>query len=358
MRSILEKEYQVRQSLFSVSLFWKILLAVLLMSGVHTGLVVLINTLDLVSGLATGIIIVYWFLIAAGGTFFIRHQIRLTYEKPMKELAKAANAVAGGDFSIYLPIKHTAEQLDYLDVMSMDFNKMVEELGSIETLKTDFFSDVSHEIKTPLAVILNYAQGLKDSELTAEEQQDYINVIIQSSKRLSKLITNILKLNKLENQNIQPVEESYDLCAQLCECALQFEPMWEEKQIEFEVDIEDWVCIEADASLMELVWNNLLSNAVKFTEPGGTITLQQMSTADEIIVSVADTGCGMSEDTRNHVFDKFYQGDFSRSTEGNGLGLALASRIVQLAGGSIIVESEPGKGSKFTVCLPCGRAGA
>lgn len=349
------REYKVRQSLFSMSLFWKILLTVLLVSGVHTGLTVLVSRLEMHGGIATAIIIAYWFVIAVNFTLFIRYQIRKIYENPMKELAKAANAVAHGDFSVYLPAKHTAERLDYLDVMFMDFNKMVEELGSIETLKTDFFSNVSHEIKTPLAVIQNYAQSLQNPELPEELKQEYIKIIIQSSRKLSKLITNILKLSKLEKQNIQPVVEAYDLCEQLCGCVLQFEELWEEKQIELEADLEDRASIEADPSLMELVWNNLLSNAVKFTEPGGTVTLRQTSTKDDVVVSVSDTGCGMTKETVNHIFDKFYQGDTSHSMEGNGLGLALALRVVELAGGTLSVQSELGKGSKFTVRLPVSR---
>jgi len=351
------KEYKVRQSLFSVSLFWKILLTMLLVSGLHTGLTVLVSKLEFHGGISTAIVIAYWLVIAINFTLFIRYQIRKIYETPMKELAQAANAVARGDFSVYLPIKHTAERLDYLDVLIMDFNKMVEELGSIETLKTDFFSNVSHEIKTPLAVILNYAQSLQDPKLAEELRQEYIKTMIQSSRKLSGLITNILKLSKLEKQSIQPVAEAYDLCEQLCECALQFEELWEEKQIEFEAELEERLSIEADASLMELVWNNLLSNAVKFTEPGGTVRLCQTSTDDEVVITVSDTGCGMTRDTMNHIFDKFYQGDTSHSTEGNGLGLALAIRVVELAGGTLSVESELGKGTRFTVRLPVTRAG-
>lgn len=348
-------DYKVRQSLFSTSLFWKILLTILLVSGIHTGLTVLVGRLKVHGGIASTIIIAYWFVITINFTLFIRHQIRKTYEIPIKELAEAANAVAGGNFSVYLPVKHTAERLDYLDVMIMDFNKMVEELGSMETLKTDFFSNVSHEIKTPLAVISNYAQSLQNPDLPEELKQEYIKIIIHSSRKLSGLISNILKLGKLEKQNIQPVVDAYDVCEQICDCILQFEALWEERQIELEVELDDLVSIEADASLLELVWNNLLSNAVKFTEPGGTVTVKQSTAGGEVIVSVRDTGCGMTRETMKHIFDKFYQGDTSHSTEGNGLGLALALRIVELSGGTLSVESELGKGTIFTVRLPINR---
>lgn len=175
---------------------------------------------------------------------------------------------------------------------------------------------------------------------------------MKASRRLSALIINILKLNKLEKQSIQLVLEPYDLCGQLAECALLFEDRWEEKDIEFEADLEDQAVIAADASLLELVWKNLLSNAIKFTEPGGTVTLRQTSAANSVEVTVSDTGCGMDEATLEHIFEKFYQGDTSHSIEGNGLGMALVLRILRIIGGDISVSSRLGEGSTFTVKIP------
>jgi signal transduction histidine kinase len=305
-----------------------------------------------ISTRSTVIIVLYWVLVSAAFTVFTRRQIRKSYDIPMQMLAKAAKDVAGGDFSIYVKPLHTKDKTDYLDVMIEDFNKMVAELGSIETLKTEFFSNVSHEIKTPLSVIQNHAEMLQSDRLTDEQRKEYVVSIIKSTKKLSGLITNILKLSRLEQQQIQSAPERYDLCAQLSECALQFEDTWEEKGICFEADLEDRATIVADESLLELVWNNLLSNAMKFTGKGGTVRLTQTSTENEIFVSVLDTGCGMSDKTLRHIFDKFYQGDTSHATEGNGLGLSLILRVLQLSGGTITVKSVPGEGSEFTVRIP------
>lgn len=298
------------------------------------------------------IILVFWIVISAGFTVFTRWQIKKNYDDPMQRLAKATEDVASGDFSVYVRPMHTADKADYFDFMIEDFNKMVAELGSIETLKTEFFSNVSHEIKTPLSVVQNYVEMLQNDRLTDEQRKEYVSCIVGATKKLSGLISNILKLNRLEQQKIQPVPERYDLCAQLSQCALQFEAIWEEKEINFEADLEDYATIDADESLMELVWNNLLSNAMKFTDAGGTVSLTQTSTEDEITVIVSDTGCGMNEQTLRHVFDKFYQGDTSHATEGNGLGLSLSLRVLQLSGGTITAKSVLGEGSAFTVHIP------
>lgn len=353
MRSLSQMQRQnAKQTIFPTSLFFVFLFVLMLMSGVHQGLLVLMAKQNWNQNLQVAVPIVYWSVVAIGLAIYTVFRIKKTYEEPMLEMAKATEKVAGGDFSVYIPPRHTADQLDYLDIMFLDFNKMVEELGSIETLKTDFFSNVSHEIKTPLAVIQNYAELLNNDNLSDEKRKEYTEMILHATKRLSSLITNMLKLNKLEKQVIQPKPEPFDVCAQLCECAFQFEDMWDKKEIEFEADMEDRAFVCADAGLLELVWTNLLSNAMKFTPAGGTITITQTSDADTIFVSISDTGCGMDEATLKRIFEKFYQGDTSHATEGNGLGLALVQRILQLSEGTITVKSAPGKGSTFTVTLP------
>ena len=342
----------VNDNRFPPLLFAVYLGTLLLMSGIHTGLLVFMNKVGWNEIIQSIVPILYWGMIAVGLTLYARREMRRTYEEPMHMLAEAAKKVADGDFSVYVPTLHTSDKLDYLDIMIMDFNRMVEELGSIETLKTDFVSNVSHEMKTPIAIIKNYAELLQTDRIEDGRRKEYAESIENAAIRLSDLIGNILKLTKLENQRITPEVEDYDVCRQLCECILQFEDAWDEKEIELEVEIEDAAMVRADEKLMELVWNNLLSNAIKFTEPGGSVTVSQTSDENYIRVSVSDTGCGMSQECIKHIFDKFYQGDTSHSKQGNGLGLALVKRVLELMDGDIRIVSEEGKGSTFTVTLP------
>ncbi|MGL6221761.1 MAG: sensor histidine kinase, partial [Lacrimispora sphenoides] len=210
-------------------------------------------------------------------------------------------------------------------------------------------ANVSHEIKSPLSVIQSYATAMQDDSLSPEERYDYSKTIVKASKRLSDLITNILKLNKLENQEIFPASEPYSLDEQLRECALSYEELWSKKNITLIGDDINEVTVRYDRSLLELVWNNLISNAIKFTNEGGQIVISLKDEDGLAVVTISDTGCGMGEETVAHVFDKFYQGDSSHSTEGNGLGLALAKKVVDIFGGSISVKSKPNEGTCFIV---------
>lgn len=342
---------EVKQSLFPASLFAIYLVTVFLMSGVHTGLIILANDMGWNELVQTLIPIAYWGLVSAGLTLFTRQKVRKVYEAPLHKIAEATEKVANGDFSVYVPTVHTKEKYDYLDMMILDFDKMVEELGSVETLKTDFVSNVSHEMKTPIAIIKNTAELLQKDSVN-DEAAEYLGTIMDAADRLSSLITNILKLNKLEHQQITPDMEVYELSAQLSECILAYEDIWTQKELEIDVQIDETAYIQADASLMELVWNNLLSNAIKFTDRGGTVTICLNKAARYVQLSFADTGCGMNEDCIRHIFDKFYQADTSHAREGNGLGLALVKRVLELMQGRISVESSVGKGTTFTVTLP------
>lgn len=279
---------------------------------------------------------------------------RLMVERPTKRIISAGEKITSGDFSVRIePFRDNYAYESFNSIIDC-FNKMAEELGSVETLRTDFIANVSHELKTPLAVMQNYGTMLQSPDLPDEKRIEYAKGITDNSRRLASLITNILKLNKLENQQIFPVSERFDLSEQLCESLLQFEEIWEQKDIDIETDIEDEININSDSELLSLVWNNLLSNAFKFTENGGTVSVQFTADNDFATIKISDTGCGISPETGAHIFEKFYQGDISHAMQGNGLGLALVKRVVDIMNGEIAVESEVGKGSTFTVRLRRG----
>lgn len=276
---------------------------------------------------------------------------RITVGRPVKKILEATDKIIEGDFSVRITnLKAVDVELGFRDIID-NINKMAAELSSVETLRTDFISNVSHELKTPLAVIQNYATILQDDSLSDDERKEYLKIIQDSSKNLAGLITNILKLNKLEKQQIYPDNKRYNLSEQVCECLIGFESVWEDKNIEIETDIEDDIYVKADAEILSLVWNNLFSNAFKFTEQGGSVGVSIRRENDKAYVSVKDTGCGMDAETGKHIFEKFYQGDTSHATKGNGLGLALVKKVIDISGGEISVDSEVGRGSTFTVAL-------
>lgn len=291
----------------------------------------------------------YVFIVGLIVSLAVRYIAYIGFSKPIKDIRQAARKVADGDFTVRIRSQRKDDKKDELEVLIEDFNKMVEELATIETLKGDFISNVSHEIKTPLAIIQSYASALRKKELSQDERDGYINTIIEASRKLSDLVSNILRLNKLESQEIIQLE-TYSLDEQLRCCILALEEKFDEKEIEIDADFDE-VSITTDASLMEIVWNNLLTNAIKFSEHKGLVKVALKQEKNTIIVSVSDTGCGMNEETCRRIFDRFYQGDTSHSGEGNGLGLSLVERVVDLVDGKVTVESELGKGTTFTVVL-------
>ena len=269
--------------------------------------------------------------------------------RPVQRIADAAGKIAEGNFSVRIQPVFSLDGQDGFNSIIHSFNRMAEELSGIETLRTDFISNVSHELKTPLSVIQNYGTLLQQLDLPEERRMEYAKTITDASHRLANLITNILKLNKLENQQIYPTQTVYNLGEQLCECLLTFENIWEDKNIEINTDFAEDIQIKSDAELLSLVWNNLFSNALKFTPNGGCVSVSLWAEPGYAVVKVSDTGCGISPEVGAHIFEKFYQGDTSHATQGNGLGLALVKRVVDIVEGDISVSSKIGKGSSFTV---------
>ena len=293
--------------------------------------------------------IAYYLIMSAVVYRFILYFVKVNYSKHLKKISDATRKVAKGDFSVEIEFDETLQENSYINVMFRDFNLMVAELNSIESLKDDFISNVSHEIKTPLSVINNYTTALKDKDLPEKLRAEYIETVIESTEKLSNLVSNILKLNKIENRKISPEQQEFDLSRQLSDCLLSFEKVWEEKNIDISVELEDRVIVTENYAFLDIIWHNLLSNAFKFTDNGGVVSLTQTSDDEFITVKIKDTGCGIDEETKAHIFDKFYQGDTSHAEEGNGLGLALVQKIAERNNYEISVESEINKGTEFTV---------
>ena len=274
---------------------------------------------------------------------------KLTTEKVTKHITSAAKQIVKGDFNVRIaPVNSLTVDDNYNEIIEC-LNQMASELQHVETLRTDFIANVSHEMKTPLAVMQNYGTLLQAPDLTEEKRIEYAKSITDGSRRLADMMTNILKLNRLENQKIFPQTDTYDLGEQLCECLLSYESVWEKKNIEIETEIAEDIKVNADAELLSLVWNNLFSNAFKFTEDGGTVSLSLTTSEEYAVIKVRDTGCGMSAEVGEHIFEKFYQGDTSHATQGNGLGLPLVKRVIDIMQGEIAVESAVGVGTTFTV---------
>ena len=285
--------------------------------------------------------------------FTIQDIIRSWYgeERQVKRIMEGVEAITKGDFSYRIEPFHRFELFNQYDEIIDGINKMAKELESSETMKKDFISNVSHELKTPLSTISAYCEILQDPSLSEEERNERIAMILKNVKKLSNLVSNILKLNKLENQEIYPEKKLFDLSARVASAFLSFVDASEEKGIILNASVKDDVMIVSDPDLLDIVWNNLIGNAVKFTSSGGKVSVVLEEDDEEVRVYISDTGVGMSRNTLNHIFDRFYQADTSHQTEGHGLGLALVKRVIEIVRGEICVESEEGKGTVFEIIL-------
>lgn len=276
---------------------------------------------------------------------------RVTVDRPVRKILGATDRIAAGDFSVRLEPVHPYGRYDEYDRIMENLNKMAAELSKTAVLNNDFVSNVSHELKTPLAVVQNYAAALKKDGVTDEERKHYADVLEDTAKKLTALVGNVLKLNRLENHEITPEFTKIDLEESLARAVLKYEDMIENKNLRLECDIQSAEVYSVEEYL-DIIWNNLISNAVKFTDPGGAIKVSLRLVGGKAVVSVADTGCGIDSGTGARIFEKFYQGDTSHAGEGNGLGLALVKKVIDVLGGEIHVESARGRGSVFTVSLP------
>ena len=266
---------------------------------------------------------------------------------PLKKLNRASEKLARGEFDISLYYKG---KITELETVFKNFETMATELSSIETLRSDFVSNVSHEFKTPLTAIEGYTTLLQNPDLSKEEHEEYIERIIHNTKRLSGLVGNILMLNKLSNQTQQPEIKTYRLDEQIRQILLQQESAWNSKNLEFNLNLQE-ISYTGTEQLLYHVWSNLINNAIKFSYENGTITINLKKNYKHVVFEIIDQGIGMTPQSLNHIFDKFYQADTTHKEEGNGLGLAQVKKILDLTENQITVKSELGKGSSFTVLL-------
>lgn len=271
---------------------------------------------------------------------------------PLRKLTKLTKQVSDGNYNINTEgITNIFTERTDLGTLVESFEDMTQELSSTEIFRNDFIHNFSHEFKTPIISIRGFANQLYKGDLTPEQQKEFAKIILDESEHLANMSSNVLLLSKLESQEIVSDKENFSLDEQLRTCMLLMEEQWSAKNITIDMDLDE-IEYYQNKDLLYHVWMNLFSNAVKFTGEGGTISVKCHPANDAIYIAVSDNGIGMDDDTRNHIFEKFYQGDSSHATAGNGLGLSLVKRIIEMMGGRISVESALNKGSTFIVSLP------
>ena len=277
--------------------------------------------------------------------------IRMVFIHPLQRNIEAMKKLANGDFAVRVDHAEHGYVPREMVEFEQSFNKAAEELGGTEILRKDFINNFSHEFKTPIVSISGFADLLLEEQLPPEDQKEYLTIIRDESRRLADLATNILTLNRVESQTILTDKACFSLDEQLRQSVLVTQQKWRQKELDFDADLAPAEYTGSEGLLKE-VWLNLLDNAAKFSPEGGTVAVNLHKEKSALMVSVTDQGEGMSDDTQAHIFEQFYQGDTSHTTQGNGLGLAMVKKVLELHGGSIQVNSAPGQGSCFTVTLP------
>ena len=294
-------------------------------------------------------IFVLLYILFTALVFFIIDYIRrnIIIQKPLNDILDATNLISKGEFDIKLKPRHNYNNYDELDKIMININKMAIGLRNDEILKNDFISNFSHEIKTPIAIMNGYINLLKRNEMSKEERDEYIDKLYNSSINLSNLISNILKLNKLENSEIEL--NDVNLSNVLENVIISYDELINNKKINFDIDMDDRLIKYTNESFIQLIFSNLISNAIKFSKYEGIVEIKLKNKNDYIEFIVKDNGIGMSKDTIIHIFNRFYQGDTSHKTEGNGLGLSMVKKAIDRLGYKISIESEEEKGSTFIV---------
>ncbi|OEH84507.1 two-component sensor histidine kinase [Desulfuribacillus stibiiarsenatis] len=285
-------------------------------------------------------------LCVALGSGLLYYAIR-KISNPIIRISDATKEVAKGNFSMKIDYKSN----DEIGVLARNFNLMTQELGNMEYLRKDFISNVSHELKTPIASIQGFAEMLQDKNISEENYQAYTNIIIEETKRLSHLSSNMLRLSKLDHQFIPESTKPFSIDEQIRRTIVLLDEKWSNRNIEFDINLEKIVYF-GDEALIQQIWLNLIDNAIKFSNQSGTIFIEAKKTLDKVVIEIRDDGIGIREIDQQRIFEKFFQADKSHSKEGSGLGLAIVKKIVEIYGGEIDFTSEVGCGSSFIVSLP------
>lgn len=342
MRKLRARVIAVMMIIVGISCTISICITVMAMNGFFEG-----RTIErMVMGMAVRDVILILLVLVAIGLWV--YTVTHNATNPMKEVSSAMRKIADGNYNVELDTGETGKEFMQLEA---DFNAMVAQLKNNEYLHKDFSSNISHEFKTPLAIIKGYADLLQSDNLNDEDRILYSEQIARESKRLTSLTANMLKLSSLDYNETHMKLTRFSLDEQIRQVILGMETKWSEKNIRMDLELKK-IEFTGEEELLIQVWMNLLDNAIKFTPEGGKITVVAMKTKDEITVTIEDDGIGMSEETMNHIFEQFYRGDTENRYEGSGLGLSLVQRIVNLHKGSVLVESVQGSGSIFMVTLP------
>lgn len=290
------------------------------------------------------VVIIFSLVIGAISAWFVVKFALL----PIKRIQDAMNEVSEGNLDIAV---NEDSRFDEIEDINHAFNIMVKELRSTEIIQSDFISSVSHEFKTPLSAIEGYTTMLQAEDLTEEERNEYTEKILFNTHRMTELVQNILLLSKLDNQGIERRKEEFLLDEQIRQEILATEMKWQEKNIDFDIDL-DVIRFYGNRSLISHVWSNLLGNAIKFSPNNGKIKMTLKRKDKEVVFTISDEGEGIKEDAKKYIFNKFYQSDTSHKQEGNGLGLALVKKIVNIYNGEVDVHNLEINGCEFIVRLP------
>ena len=324
-----------------------VILIILFSAGMVTGVLFLLDILGVVYHLTYLTMIAIFVVSAVAGglmSYFVGKRILA----PMRKLNAASKEVARGNFNITVS---DSSKLQEVQSTFRNFNAMIRELNSNATLSNDFVANVSHEFKTPLTAIEGYAMLMQEPELSEAERNEYLEKILINTRRLTTLVGDILMLSKMESKSLSEQYQVFRLDEQLRQAVVALEPEWSAKNLSFDVALDE-VSFNGCEGLLMHIWSNLLNNAIKFSKNGQEIKISLLDQKECVVVSVTDHGCGMPKEVQERIFEKFYQGDSSHRSEGNGLGLALVKRIVELSDGVVEVLSRPGEGATFRVILP------